>query len=44
MIHLLMQARKGALKYEQEDTKEAGYATVEESDVGRQAIRRRKTF
>lgn len=43
MIHLLMEAKKGALEYDaaQTDAKEAGFATVEESNVGKQAIRKR---
>ncbi|XP_058462570.1 probable cytochrome P450 9f2 isoform X2 [Malaya genurostris] len=37
MIDMLMQARKGALKHQIEelDSKEAGFATVEESSVGK---------
>ncbi|XP_058837420.1 probable cytochrome P450 9f2 isoform X2 [Topomyia yanbarensis] len=37
MIHMLMQVRKGALKHslEEADTKDAGFATVEESNVGK---------
>ncbi|XP_077284623.1 cytochrome P450 9e2-like [Arctopsyche grandis] len=45
MIHLLMEAKKGALEYDaaQSDAKEAGFATVEESNVGKQAIRKQWT-
>ncbi|KAL9703495.1 hypothetical protein quinque_007013 [Culex quinquefasciatus] len=37
MIHMLMEVRKGALKHQKEekDTKDAGFATVEESTVGK---------
>lgn len=37
MIHMLMEMQKGALKHQQEeqDTKDAGFATVEESSVGK---------
>lgn len=35
LIHLLMQAQKGQLKHEGLDNKEAGFATVEESDIGK---------
>ncbi|KXJ73267.1 hypothetical protein RP20_CCG016130 [Aedes albopictus] len=37
MIHMLMEVRKGALKHEkgEQDTKDAGFATVEESQVGK---------
>lgn len=39
MIHLLMQARKGVLKHHQETAEaSAGFATVEESEVGKTAI------
>lgn len=39
MIHLLMQARKGTLKHQQETTEStAGFATVEESDVGKSVV------
>ncbi|XP_053683470.1 probable cytochrome P450 9f2 [Sabethes cyaneus] len=36
MIHMLMEVRKGALKHskEEQDPKDAGFATVEESTVG----------
>lgn len=44
MIHLLMQARKGILKHQQETTEaSAGFATVEESDVGKIVISRTMT-
>uniref|UniRef100_A0A8D8C418 Probable cytochrome P450 9f2 n=2 Tax=Culex pipiens TaxID=7175 RepID=A0A8D8C418_CULPI len=37
MIHMLMEVRKGSLKHQKEekDTKDAGFATVEESTVGK---------
>ncbi|XP_058462581.1 probable cytochrome P450 9f2 [Malaya genurostris] len=37
MIHMLMEVRKGALKHlkEEQDHKDAGFATVEESNVGK---------
>ncbi|EAT41567.1 AAEL006815-PA [Aedes aegypti] len=37
MIHMLMEVRKGALKHEkgEQETKDAGFATVEESQVGK---------
>ncbi|EAT38394.1 AAEL009699-PA [Aedes aegypti] len=37
MIHMLMEVRKEALKHEmdEQDTKDAGFATVEESQVGK---------
>ncbi|KAL9703497.1 hypothetical protein quinque_007015 [Culex quinquefasciatus] len=37
MIHMLMQVRKGALKHQkdEQETKDAGFATVEESNVGK---------
>ncbi|XP_001649101.2 probable cytochrome P450 9f2 [Aedes aegypti] len=39
MIHLLMQAKKGALKSQHETTEaNTGFATVEESEVGRSSI------
>ncbi|XP_058837443.1 cytochrome P450 9e2-like [Topomyia yanbarensis] len=34
MIHLLMEARKGLLKYHQESEQNDGFATVRESEVG----------
>ncbi|XP_055529191.1 probable cytochrome P450 9f2 [Wyeomyia smithii] len=39
MIHMLMEVRKGALKHSKDelDHKDAGFATVEESNVGRVA-------
>nr|WCC58102.1 cytochrome P450 [Pharsalia antennata] len=39
MIHLLMEARKGRLKHEEEKTsdKDTGFATVEESHIGKSA-------
>lgn len=44
MIHLLMQARKGTLKHQQETTEAtAGFATVEESAVGKTAITKTMT-
>lgn len=45
MIHLLMEARKGHLKYEEEDqskSQDAGFATVEESQIGKVAIQQKK--
>lgn len=37
MIHMLMEVRKGALKHEkdEQETKDAGFATAEESQVGK---------
>lgn len=42
MIHLLMQAREGSLKIESEEKsiEVDGFATVEESDVGKRAVNR----
>ncbi|XP_037872543.1 cytochrome P450 CYP9A22 isoform X1 [Bombyx mori] len=42
MIHLLMEAKQGKLSYDEKSTKEAdtGFATVEESDVGKKTINR----
>ncbi|KFB49806.1 AGAP012292-PA-like protein [Anopheles sinensis] len=42
MINILMQVKKGALRHQKEevDTKDAGFATVEESTVGKSAITR----
>lgn len=42
MINILMQVQKGALKHQQEEkeTKDAGFATVEESTVGKSATSR----
>ncbi|XP_053683464.1 probable cytochrome P450 9f2 [Sabethes cyaneus] len=39
MIHMLMEVRKGALKHskDEQDQKDAGFATVEESSVGKLA-------
>lgn len=39
MIHMLMEVQKGALKHQKDekDTKDAGFATVEESNVGKSA-------
>lgn len=37
LIHLLMEARKGRLKHEDSDDKHAGFATVEESQIGKSA-------
>lgn len=36
MIHLLMEAKKGKLKHGDKKDEAAGFATVEESDVGKQ--------
>lgn len=41
----MMEAKKGVLKHEEmssEDAKEAGFATVEESAVGKETINRSK--
>ncbi|XP_058837423.1 cytochrome P450 9e2-like [Topomyia yanbarensis] len=35
MVHLLMQARKGILKHQHEKAQKEGFATVEESDIGK---------
>lgn len=35
MIHLLMEARKGNLKHESKTDESTGFATVEESDIGK---------
>lgn len=46
MIQILIDAKKGVLKHEDsnhEDIKEAGFATVEESAVGKEAVKRRWT-
>lgn len=42
MIHMLMQVRKGALKHQkdEQETKDAGFATVKESNVGKVAHNR----
>lgn len=45
MIQLMMDAKKGVLKHEEtssEDAKESGFATVEESSVGKETINRSK--
>lgn len=45
MIQLLMEAKKGSLKYEESSaTKEAGFATVEESKLGKEIVKRSKFF
>lgn len=44
MIHLLIEAKKGKLTYEkekEEDKMTEGFATVEESQVGRSEVRRK---
>lgn len=46
MIHLLIEAKKGTLVYD-EDAKEkleAGFATVQESDIGKKQIKRSMTY
>ncbi|XP_062545301.1 probable cytochrome P450 9f2 [Armigeres subalbatus] len=44
MIHLLMQAKKGTLKHQQETMETtAGFATVEESGIGKSVINRTMT-
>ncbi|XP_058462578.1 probable cytochrome P450 9f2 isoform X2 [Malaya genurostris] len=46
MIQMLMQVRKGTLKHqvlEEKDTKDAGFATVEESSIGRSLHNRKWT-
>lgn len=35
MIHLLLEARKGNLKHESKADESSGFATVEESDIGK---------
>ncbi|KOB76313.1 Cytochrome P450 protein, partial [Operophtera brumata] len=42
MIHLLMEAKKGALKHDNTETKDAdaGFSTVEESDIGKMTVNR----
>lgn len=42
MIQLLMEAKKGSLTYEASKTEssDAGFATVEESSVGKQVVKR----
>lgn len=42
MIHLLMEAKKGTLVYEEDtkDTSETGFATVQESVIGQKQIMR----
>lgn len=43
MIHLLMEAKKGSLKHEESSgTKDAGFATVEESKLGKEVVKRSK--
>lgn len=45
MIQILMDAKKGVLKHEDsnnEDIKEAGFATVEESALGKETVKRSK--
>lgn len=46
MIHLLMEAKKGTLVYEEDtnDSSEAGFATVQESVIGQKQIKRSKIF
>ncbi|KAF5296535.1 hypothetical protein FQR65_LT01525 [Abscondita terminalis] len=42
MLHLLMEAQKGQLKYEENDiTPEAGFAVVEESELGKMQRKRK---
>ncbi|CAF4823385.1 unnamed protein product [Pieris macdunnoughi] len=44
MIHLLMEAKKGRLNHEAKDSVgDAGFATVEESDVGKTTVKREWT-
>lgn len=42
MIHLLIQAKKGTLVHEEDskDSSEIGFATVQESAIGRKKIKR----
>jgi cytochrome P450 family 9 len=41
MIHLLMEAKKGSLVHEStKDEPEVGFATVQESSIGRQNVKR----
>lgn len=42
MIQMLMEVRKGSLKHhkDEQDTKDAGFATVEESNIGKSTINR----
>lgn len=44
MIHLLMLAKKGTLTYDDSDndSKDAGFATVEESAIGKKKIKTSK--
>ncbi|KAF5288514.1 hypothetical protein FQA39_LY15382 [Lamprigera yunnana] len=35
MLHLLLEAQKGSLRYEEADIAETGFATVEESNIGK---------
>ncbi|XP_017770172.1 PREDICTED: cytochrome P450 9e2-like [Nicrophorus vespilloides] len=43
MINLLMEARKGRLKYEEETNfKDIGFATVEESDIGKMKVKKQE--
>lgn len=44
MIQLLMEAKKGSLKYEasHNEGNDAGFATVEESNVGKRVVKRRQ--
>ena len=46
MIHLLIEAKKGTLVYEEDtkDSSEAGFATVQESVIGQKQIKRSKIF
>lgn len=43
MVHLLMEAKKGKLTYEKEKEEKIvdGFATVEESEVGRSEVKRK---
>lgn len=43
MIDLLLQARKGTLKHQEEKEDQEGFATVQESDVGKVEVTRRMT-
>lgn len=46
MISLLMEAKKGSLLHEddQESYDDAGFATVQESEVGKKKVKRSKHF
>ncbi|XP_077285507.1 uncharacterized protein LOC143910784 [Arctopsyche grandis] len=43
MINILMEAKKGSLKHEENDETDAGFATVEESSIGKKIVTKKWT-